>query len=48
MGRGYSRQPLTGFILSIIFRLFSIIDGGEAYREVEAKVGSGEFRAVDP
>lgn len=24
------------------------IDGGEIYREVEAKVGSGEFRAVDP
>ena len=24
------------------------IDGGEVYREVEAKVGSGEFRAVDP
>ena len=28
--------------------VFSIIDEGEIYREVEAKVGSGEFRAVDP
>ena len=28
--------------------VFSIIDEGEIYREVDAKVGSGEFRAVDP
>ena len=46
--RAFEYWPFEHRRLLHYLLVFSIIDEGEIYREVEAKVGSGEFRAVDP